>query len=182
MVAFYKDGARYTLDTGRTTIRLELHNLGVPTVRGTVRATVGELIVDADGVVRSADLQLDPGSLAIHGPFNHGNPIRSLFGRDEKPTFDFRTTWARPIGHGAVELEGLLTMRGQEHLFSLRSEGGIWEPDPEGAGQHWHRSAAHGVLDRKVWIPHAHLFDEASDLLLGHDVHMIAELYVGPRI
>lgn len=182
MVAFYKDGDRYTLDTARTTVRLELHNLGVPTVRGTVRATVGGLIVDSDGTVRSADLQLDPHSLAVLGPFHHANSIESLFGSADHPTIDFRTTWARPIGHGAVELEGILTMHGQEHLFSMRSERGVWEPDPDVAVQTWHRSNAHGVLDRKVWAPNTHLFDGASNLLLGHDVHLIAELFVGPRV
>ncbi len=178
MAAFYRDGERYPLDGERSVIRFELHNLGIPTLRGTLHPRAGEIVVGAEAAVRSADFHVDAASVRIDGHNPHAGIVDRLFGSDDHPTITFTTTWARPVGHGRVELEGILTMHGAEHLFSLRSEGGAWEP---GSGAMWHRGTARGVLDRTTWENRRHTLRDVADLLLGHDVHLVAELYAGPR-
>jgi hypothetical protein len=45
----------------------------------------------------------------------------------------------------------------------------------------WHKSSVHGVLDRKTWDERRAIQREIATLLLGHDVHITAELYAGPK-
>ena len=179
MAAFYRDGERYALDTQRSVVKFALHNLGVPTLKGTLRATAGEIIVDTAALLRSADFHIDADSIEVHGPHAAGEIIRWLFGDAANPVVTYTTTWARPIGHKAVEIEGMLRLHGAEHLFNLRSEIGSWEP--HGSGTLWHRSAVQGVLDRKTWDSRHEIRREIATLLLGHDLHFEAELYAGPK-
>jgi polyisoprenoid-binding protein YceI len=179
MAAFYRDGERYALDTGRSVVKFALHNLGVPTLKGTLRPKAGEVIVDTSALVRSADFHIDADSIDVHGPNAAGEIIRWLFGDESNPVVTFTTTWARPIGHAAVELEGTLRMHGHDHLLSLRTDTGLWQPHASGAM--WHRSAVHGVLDRKTWDDRKEIEREIATLLLGHDLHFSAEFYAGPK-
>jgi len=179
MAAFYRDGERYALDTERSVVKFALHNLGVPTLKGTLRASVGEVIVDTSALIRSADFHIDAKSIDVQGPHAAGDFVRWLFGDEANPVVMYTTTWARPIGHKAVEIEGILRLHGAEHLFNLRSETGLWEPQASGAM--WHKSAVHGVLDRKTWESRHEIQREIATLLFGHDVHFAAELYAGPR-
>lgn len=179
MAAFYRDGERYALDTDRSVVRFALHNLGVPTLGGTLRPKSGLVIVDTAAIIRSADFHMDADSIDVHGSYGTGEIIRWLFGDEKNPVVTFTTTWARPIGHAAVELEGTLQMHGAEHLLSLRSETGLWEPHTSGGM--WHKSAVHGVLDRKTWDNRREIHREIANLLLGHDMHFHAEFYAGPR-
>lgn len=179
MAAFYRDGERYALDTERSIVRFVLHNLGVPTLKGTLRAKAGEVIVDTSALIRSADFHIDSGSIDVHGPHAAGDIIRWLFGDDDNPVVTYTTTWARPIGHKGVEIEGILRLYGVEHLFNLRSEIGAWEPHVSGST--WHKSAVHGVLDRKTWDNRHEIQREIATLLFGHDVHFSAEFYAGPK-
>jgi polyisoprenoid-binding protein YceI len=179
MAAFYRDGERYSLDTERSVVRFALHNLGVPTLKGTLRPCFGEVIVDTAAIIRSADFHICADSIDVSAGHSAGEIIRWLFGDETNPLVTFATTWARPIGHSAVELEGTLRMHGTEHLLSFRSQPGLWEPHTSGAL--WHRSAVHGVLDRKTWDTRHAIQREIANLLLGHDVHFAAEFYAGPR-
>ena len=179
MAAFYRDGERYALDIERSVLKFALHNLGVPTLKGTLRPTAGEVIVDTSGLVRSTDFHIEANSIEVHGPHAAGEIIRWLFGDDANPLVTFTTTWARPIGHSTVEIEGTLRMHGHDHLLSLRTATGLWEP--HATGVLWHKSAAHGVLDRNTWDERKEIEREIATLLLGHDVHFSAEFYAGPR-
>jgi polyisoprenoid-binding protein YceI len=179
MAAFYRDGQRYLLDTERSVVRFGLHNLGVPTLTGTLRPRAGEVIVGAESIVRAADFHIDAASIDVAGNHTAGEIIKWLFGDERNPIVMFTTTWARPVGHEAVELEGTLRMHGVEHLLSLRSKTGAWEP--HATGSLWHRSAVHGVLDRKTWDARHEIHREIANLLLGHDVHFEAEFFAGPK-
>lgn len=179
MAAFYRDGERYALDTQRSVVKFALHNLGVPTLKGTLRPKAGEVIIDASALLRSADMHIDADSMDVHGPHAAGDVVRWLFGDDANPTVSYTTTWARPIGHKSVEIEGTLRMHGAEHLFNLRSETGLWEPHVSGGM--FHKCAVHGVLDRKTWDSRREIEREIATLLLGHDLHFSAELYAGPK-
>lgn len=181
MAAFYRDGERYALDTERSIVRFALHNLGVPTLKGTLRPRSGEVIVGADTIVRAADFHMDADSIDVNASHASNDIIRWLFGDDRNPVVTFTTTWARPIGHEAVELEGTLKMHGAEHLLSLRSKTGLWEPHHL-SGALWHRSAVHGVLDRKTWDSRHEIHREIVNLLLGHDLHFSGDFYAGPKI
>ena len=179
MAAFYRDGERYALDIERSVVRFALHNLGLPTLKGTLRPKAGEVIVDASALIRSADFHIDADSIDVQGPHSAGDIIRWLFGDEANPVVMYTTTWARPIGHKAVEIEGLLRLHGAEHLFNMRSEIGLWEP--HASGSLYHKSSMHGVLDRTTWDSRREIQREIATLLLGHDVHFEIDLYAGPR-
>ncbi len=179
MAAFYREGERYALDTERSVVRFALHNLGVPTLKGTLRPRSGEVIVGPESILRAADFHIDADSIDVRDTSAAGEIVRWLFGDDRNPVVTFTTTWARPIGHESVELEGTLKMHGAEHLLSFRSKTGLWEPHTSGAL--WHRSAAHGVLDRKTWDDRHAIQREIANLLLGHDVHFSADFFAGPK-
>jgi YceI-like domain len=205
MAAYYRDGERYPLDTGRSLIRFGLHNLGVPTLTGTLRPRAGEVIVGAESIVRAADFHIDASSIDVTDNHTAGEIIRWLFGDERNPVVTFTTTWARPVGHQAVELEGTLRMHGVDHLLRLRTTTGAWElgaaersstdessgaerapstrreAAPHVTGSLWHRSAVHGVLDRKTWDSRHEIHREIANLLLGHDVHFAAEFFAGPK-
>ena len=180
MAAFYRDGERYALDIERSVVKFALHNLGVPTLKGTLRPRVGEVIVDTSGLVRSADFHIEADTIDVHGPHAAGEIVRWLFGDEANPVVTFTTTWARPIGHSAVEIEGTFRMHGHDHLLSLRTDTGLWEAH-NATGAMWHKSAVHGVLDRKTWDERKEVQREIATLLLGHDLHFTAEFYAGPR-
>jgi hypothetical protein len=74
----------------------------------------------------------------------------------------------------------VLRLHGIEHVFSLRANRGIWEP--EATDSPWYRGTLHGALDRKAWELRAHTLVDAGLLLLGHDVDFDVALYAGPRI
>jgi polyisoprenoid-binding protein YceI len=178
MAAFYRDGDKYALDPDKSVVRFALHNLGIPTLKGTLRPRSGEVIVDTDAIVRSADFHIHADSIEVHSSHSAGEIVRWLFGDEKNPLVTFTTTWARPVGHNAVELEGTLRMHGVDHLLSLRSKTGAWE---QASGSSWHRSAVEGMLDRKTWDPRHEIQREIANLLLGHDVHFAVELYAGPK-
>jgi polyisoprenoid-binding protein YceI len=180
MSAFYRDGERFALDTDRSVVRFALHNLGLPTLKGTLRPRSGEIIVGPEDIVRAADFHMDADSIDVHGGAG-GEIIRWLFGDDSNPVVTFTTTWARPIGHEAVELEGTLKMHGAEHLLSLRSRTGLWEAHHL-TGAMFHKSAVIGVIDRKTWDSRHEIRRDIASFLLGHDVHLSADFYAGPKI
>jgi polyisoprenoid-binding protein YceI len=180
MAAFYKDGESYALDTERSVVKFALHNLGVPTLKGTLRAKAGLIIVDTTALVRTADFHIDADSIEVHGPHAAGEIVRWLFGDETNPVVTFTTTWARPVGHSAVELQGTLLLHGHEHLLTFRSDTGLWEPHD--SGSMWHKSSVHGVLDRNTWDERKAIQREIATLLLGHDMHITAEFYAGPKV
>ena len=71
--------------------------------------------MDTSALIRSADFHIDADSIEVHGPHAAGEIVRWLFGDEANPVVTFTTTWARPIGQKAVEIEDNGMDEGQRH-------------------------------------------------------------------
>jgi polyisoprenoid-binding protein YceI len=178
MPSYYKHGDRYPVDPGRSGARFHLHAMGVPVLRGTLPLSSGELVIDPDDGIRTANFQLDAAGIAFDAPVGHGD-MRGLFGTVAQPCIEFETQWARTAGPNHHELDGVLRLHGYEHVFTLRAERGAWERGT--IDTHWYRGVVRGELDRKAWDVRSHSLRDAALLLLGHEVHFEVVLCAGPR-
>jgi polyisoprenoid-binding protein YceI len=179
MPSYYLDGVRYSVDASRSTARFHLNAIGVPVVHGTLPVRGGELVIDTTDGIRTANFQLEAKGLALEGPLPFGSDPRGLLGSDAHPVIEFETQWAREGKLDHHELDGLLRLHGQEHVFSLRAQRGAWEPQD---ATHWYRGTLSGGLDRKSWEVRRHTLVDAGLLLLGHEVHFEVMLVAGPRV
>ncbi len=180
MPTFYQDGVRYAVDAARSEARFHLNTIGVPVIRGTIPVSGGVLIIDGANGIRTANFQLDATKFELEGPLPLGQPdTQGLFGTATHPVIEFETQWAREGGIDHHELDGLLRLHGQEHVFSLRANRGDWE---ESDKTHWYRGMLRGGLNRKSWELRPHALANAGLLLLGHEVHFEIMLVAGPRV
>jgi YceI-like domain len=185
MPSFYRDGARYAVDPTRSEARFCLNGIGLPVIRGTVPVRAGELIIDADEGIRTANFQLDAARVTFETALPLGEPDpRDIFGNAAHPVVEFETQWARERAPAHHELDGLLRLLGQEHVFSLRADRGAWEqiPDELQANQpDWYRGIVRGGLDRKAWELRSHSIADDLLLILGREVEFEVILIAGPR-
>ncbi len=179
MPSYYKDGDSYAVDPVRSVARFHLHAMGVPVLRGTLPLTGGTLVIDADNGVRTANFQLDAMRVAFEAPLND-HDTRGLFGTESHPLVEFETQWARGATAGRNQLDGVLRLHGQEHVFVLGAERGTWEP--LAIDGQWYRGLVRGELDRKAWGLRTHSLADGALLLLGHEVHFEVALCAGPRV
>ncbi len=168
----------YAVDPARSEARFHLHAMGVPVLRGTLPLTAGTLVIDTDGGIRTANFQLDALGVSFEAPL-HEQDTRGLFGTDSHPLIEFETQWARGGGAGRQQLDGVLRLHGQEHVFVLGADRGAWEQVATDA--QWYRGLARGELDRKAWGLRTHSLANGALLLLGHEVHFEVALCAGPR-
>ncbi len=185
MPAFYRDGARYNVDPRRSEARFCLNGIGVPVIRGTLPVKAGTLIIDAEGGIRTANFELDVAGLVFEAtlPVSEPDP-RDIFGDVSHRLIEFETQWAREGGVGHRDLDGLLRLGDQQHVFSLRAERGDWEPlldETEGDAGHWYRATVRGGLDRKDWALRSHSIADDLLLMLGREVQFEVMLVAGPR-
>jgi|GEM_PF-4254697 polyisoprenoid-binding protein YceI len=178
MSSYYKDGDSYTVDPAHSGARFHLHAMGVPVFRGTLPLSGGELVIDINGGIRTANFQLDATGITFEGPIDQRS-TRGLFGTASHPLIEFETQWARSVGPGLHELDGVLRLHGQEHVFTLRAERGAWEGPANDS--RWYRGLVSGGLDRKAWELRSHSLADGALLLLGHEVHFEVALCAGPR-
>src|SRR5215212_7876083 len=116
-----------------------------------------------DFMLRHLDAaSLDTGSAAPGGQEH----VARLFGSDEHPAIQLRTTWARPIAHGRYQLDALLTMHGETHYVELTADPG--ELDTDRAGRRIYVARAEGTIDRRQWGVSVHPLLEAGGFVLGH--------------
>ena len=181
MPTYYQDGVRYTVDPSRSEARFHLDSIGVPVLRGTIPVSGGELIIDGTGGIRTANFRLDAMKLELGGPLPLGHTnSQGLFGTAAHPVIEFETQWAREGGVDHHELDGLLRLHGQEHVFSLLANRGDWEPVSDQS--HWFRGVLRGGLNRRSWELRSHTLADAGLLLIGHEVHFEIMLVAGPRV
>lgn len=147
-------------------------------LRGTLPLMGGTLVIDADGGVRTANFHLDALGVAFEAPLGE-HETRGLFGTALHPLIEFETQWARGGGAGRQQLDGVLRLHGQEHVFALGADRGTWEQTATDA--QWYRGLVRGELDRKAWGLRTHSLADGALLLLGHEVHFEVALCAGPR-
>jgi hypothetical protein len=179
VTSYNNQGQRYLVASTRSEGRFHVHVMGVPVLAGTLPVNGGELVIHADGGIRTANFQLS----AVGFPFNAfagRGRTRQQFGRDADALIEFETEWARAAGTGHHELDGVLRFDGQERALTLRAEHGAWRHD--GLGAQWYRGVVRGGLDRKAWELRSPTITDAALLLFGHDVHFEVALYAGPRV
>jgi hypothetical protein len=178
MDSYYKQGASYRVDPTRSMARFHVHVMGVPVLGGTLPIDGGELVIDADGGIRTANFQLAATGLPF-APVVEGRGPQDPFGRDGRGLIEFETQWARAAGPAHHELDGVLRLHGQERMLTLRAERGTWLE--VGERIHWYRGVVRGGLDRRAWEVRSSTLTDAALLLLGHDVHFEVTLWAGPR-
>lgn len=179
MPSYYKDGARYAVDPERSEARFHLTAVGVPVLHGTLPVTQGEIVVDETNGIRTANFQLDALRLVLETPLGQADTL-GLFGTSTHPVIEFETQWAREKGPDSHELDGLLRLHGQQHVFSLRADRGSWEQVHDES--QWYRGLVRGALDRKAWEVRSDSLADAALLLLGHEVQFEVTLVAGPRL
>jgi polyisoprenoid-binding protein YceI len=135
-------------------------------------------VIDADGGIRTANFQLDAMGVSFEAPL-HAGETRGLFGTATHPLIEFETQWARGGGSGRQQLDGVLRLHGQQHVFALGADRGTWEQVATDA--QWYRGLVRGELDRKAWGLRTHSLADGALLLLGHEVHFEVALCAGPR-
>ena len=117
----------------------------------------GELIIDANHLIRTANFELDAAGLAFETALPLGEPDpREIFGDVDHPVVEFETQWARERAPACHELDGLLRLVGQQHVFTLRADQGAWgrmDDEPHPYPPHWYRGVVRGGLNRKDWEP-----------------------------
>jgi polyisoprenoid-binding protein YceI len=178
MPSYYKDGDWYAVDPARSGARFHLHAMGVPVLRGTLPLSGGELVIDTDGGIRTANFQLDATGITFEAPIDQ-RTTRGLLGTASHPVIEFETQWARAVGPSLHELDGVLRLHGHEHLFTLRAERGAWEGLANDS--RWYRGLVSGGLDRNAWELRSHGLAHGALLLLGHEVHFEVALCARPR-
>lgn len=178
MPSYYKDGDWYTVDPARSEARFHLRAMGVPVFRGLLPLSAGELVIDADGGIRTANLQMDAAGVTFEAAVDQ-RITRGLFGSASHPLIEFETQWARAVGPTHHELDGVLRLHGQVHPFTLRADRGAWEGAAVDA--RWYRGLVSGELDRKAWELRSHTLADGALLLLGHEVLFEVALCARPR-
>jgi polyisoprenoid-binding protein YceI len=179
MASYYKQGEQYLVAPTRSESRFHVHVVGVPVLAGTLPVTGGELVIDADGGIRTANFQLTAPGFPLK-PSAHSHRTRQLFGGDADARIEFETQWARATGPGRHELDGVLRLHGQERALTLRAEHGVWLRDADDTP--WYRGVVRGGLDRRAWELRSPTLTDAMLLLFGHDLHFEVVLYAGPRV
>ena len=179
MPSYNKHGERYPVASTRSEGRFHVHVMGVPVLAGALPVNGGELVIQTDGGIRTANFQLSATGLPFKAPVAPGG-TRQLFGGDDDAFIEFETQWARAAGSGHHELDGVLRFHGQERVLTLRAEHGFWLRD--GLGAQWYRATLRGGLGRKAWDLRSSTLSDAALRLFGHDVHFEVALYAGPRV
>ena len=195
MASYYLDGERYPVDARGSVARFRLHTAGLHPIGGTLCVISGDLIVDVDGALRSASFKLDPHSLVLETPTSVSVPD-GLFGGSGDATIEFDTKWARPAGPGEHDLDGVLQMQRQMHVFTLHAGRGFWrrsrasrskrlkergDASPPLPPPAWYRVQVTGNLDRKDWNVRTRTLADDALLLLGSEVHFEIDFIAGPR-
>lgn len=178
MPSYYKDGDSYTVDPTHSEARFHLHAMGVSVLRGTLPLSAGDLVIDSDGGLRTANFQLDATGIAFETPIDE-RTTRGLFGTSAHPLIEFETQWARAVGPSRHELDGVLRIHGHEHPFTLQAERGAWEG--VAIDSRWFRGLVRGELDRRAWELRSHTLADGALLLLGHEVYFEIALCAGAR-
>ena len=161
----------WAVDPQTSRVDFMLRHLGVGTIAGRFNRFTGTVLADAAYVLRAFDLTLDAASLDTGSAAPTGQMhVARLFGSDEHPAIQLRSTWARPIAHGRYQIDALLTMHGETHYVELTADPG--ELDTDRAGRRIYVARAEGTIDRRQWRVSVHPILEAGGLLLGHDVHV----------
>jgi polyisoprenoid-binding protein YceI len=166
----------WTLDPERSRVHVSLRHFGVASIKGEFTKMTGHVRADSTHALRELVLHVDASSLdtKLSTRDTHMRQLQ-IFGNDEHPTLEFKSTWSYEKGRGREGMQGSLRMHGQTHIIELIASEPKLETDEH--GRTWYVAHVTGVLDRRRWGVAVHPLLEIGGVLLGHEVHIELRLH-----
>ncbi|MCK6695121.1 MAG: YceI family protein [Thermoanaerobaculia bacterium] len=125
----------WQLDPAHSEVQFRVRHLMVSTVTGQFKNFSSNVTTAENGDFKTAEIEFTIEAASVNtGVEMRDNHLRSddFFNAEKYPTLQFKSTGLKPLGDGAYQLDGLLTIRDFTKTVSLHVELGGVVVDPYG--------------------------------------------------